>query len=69
MLFVCGIVPQSPMLATEISPKTDVRTDEELVGIVVGGEVDCFEELINRYQSRVFGMARKYFRAIPNTRA
>ena len=50
------------MLATEISPKTDVRTDEELVGIVVGGEVDCFEELINRYQSRVFGMARKYFR-------
>ena len=50
------------MLATEIFPETDVRTDEELVGIVVGGEVDCFEELINRYQPRVFGMARKYFR-------
>lgn len=54
--------PQSPMQATETFPETDVRTDEELVGIVVGGDVDCFEELITRYQSRVFGMARKYFR-------
>jgi RNA polymerase sigma-70 factor (ECF subfamily) len=50
------------MEATETFPETDVRTDEELVGIVVGGDVDCFEELITRYQSRVFGMARKYFR-------
>ena len=50
------------MQATEIFPETDVRTDEELVELVVGGEVDCFEELINRYQPRVFGMARKYFR-------
>ena len=50
------------MHATETAPETDVRTDEELVGIVVGGEVDCFEELIIRYQPRVFGMARKYFR-------
>jgi len=50
------------MQASETFPETDVRTDEELVGIVVGGDVDCFEELITRYQSRVFGMARKYFR-------
>ena len=50
------------MQATETAPETDVRTDEELVGIVVGGEVDCFEELIIRYQPRVFGMARRYFR-------
>ena len=50
------------MQATETFPEADVRTDEELVGIVVGGDVDCFEELITRYQSRVFGMARKYFR-------
>ena len=50
------------MQATETFPETDVRTDEELVRIVVGGDVDCFEELITRYQPRVFGMARKYFR-------
>jgi RNA polymerase sigma-70 factor (ECF subfamily) len=50
------------MQATENFPETDVRTDEELVRIVVDGDVDCFEELITRYQSRVFGMARKYFR-------
>jgi RNA polymerase sigma-70 factor (ECF subfamily) len=50
------------MQASETFPETDVRTDEELVGIVVGGDVDCFEELITRYQPRVFGMARKYFR-------
>ena len=50
------------MQATETFPETDVRTDEELVEIVVGGDVDCFEELITRYQPRVFGMARKYFR-------
>ena len=50
------------MQATETFPETDIRTDEELVGIVVSGDVDCFEELITRYQPRVFGMARKYFR-------
>ncbi len=50
------------MQATENSQETDVRTDEELVRIVVGGDVECFEVLIIRYQSRVFGMARKYFR-------
>ena len=50
------------MQATETFPETDVRTDEELVEAVVGGDVDCFEELITRYQPRVFGMARKYFR-------
>ena len=50
------------MQATETFPETDIRTDEELVGIVVGGDVDCFEELITRYQPRVFGVARKYFR-------
>ena len=50
------------MQATEPIPDTDVRTDEELVELVVGGDVDCFEELITRYQPRVFGMARKYFR-------
>ncbi|MDP6795056.1 MAG: sigma-70 family RNA polymerase sigma factor [Verrucomicrobiota bacterium] len=50
------------MQATETAPETDVRTDEELVGLVVGGEVHCFEELVVRYQPRVFGMARKYFR-------
>ena len=54
--------PQNPMQATETFPETDIRTDEELVRIVVGGDVDCFEVLIIRYQSRVFGMARKYFR-------
>ena len=54
--------PQSPMQATEKAPETKIQTDEELIGIVVGGDVDCFEELINRYQPRVFGMARKYFR-------
>ena len=51
------------MQATENSQETDVRTDEELVRIVVGGDVECFEVLITRYQSRVFGMARKYFRS------
>ena len=50
------------MQATENFPETDVRTDEELVRIVVDGDVDCFEELIIRYQPRVFGIARKYFR-------
>ena len=50
------------MQAAETISDTDVRTDEELVALVVGGAVDWFEELITRYQPRVFGMARKYFR-------
>ena len=50
------------MESTEILPNDDLRTDEEIVSAVVGGEVDSFEELILRYQPRVFGMARKYFR-------
>ena len=49
-----GSAPLTQMQATEI----DIRTDEELVEIVVGGKVECFEELITRYQPRVFGMAR-----------
>ena len=50
------------MQVTKNFQETDVRTDEELVRIVGGGDIDCFEELITRYQPRVFGMARKYFR-------
>ena len=50
------------MQAAETIPDTDGGTDEELVALVVGGAVDWFEELITRYQPRVFGMARKYFR-------
>ena len=50
------------MESTEILPNDDLRTDEEIVSAVVEGEVDSFEELILRYQPRVFGMARKYFR-------
>lgn len=50
------------MEATAPLVDTDLRTDEELVTAVVGGEVDSYEELIIRYQPRIFGMARKYFR-------
>ncbi len=50
------------MEATAPLVDTDLRTDEELVTTVVGGEVDSYEELIIRYQPRIFGMARKYFR-------
>ena len=50
------------MESTEILPNDDLRTDEEIVSAVVEGDVDSFEELILRYQPRVFGMARKYFR-------
>ena len=50
------------MEATAPPADTDLRTDEELITAVLGGEVDSFEELILRYQSRIFGMARKYFR-------
>lgn len=47
------------MEATALLVDTDLRTDEELVTAVVGGEVDSYEELIIRYQPRIFGMARK----------
>ena len=50
------------MESSETTLKDETRTDEELVAAVVGGEVDGFEELILRYQPRIFGMARKYFR-------
>ena len=50
------------MEATAPLADTDLRTDEELITAVVGGEIDSFEELIVRYQPRIFGMARKYFR-------
>ena len=50
------------MESSETTLKDETRTDEELVAAVVGGEVDSFEELILRYQPRIFGMARKYFR-------
>ena len=50
------------MEATAPLADTDLRTDEELITAVLGGEVDSFEELIVRYQPRIFGMARKYFR-------
>ena len=50
------------MEATAPLADTDLRTDEELITAVLGGEVDSFEELILRYQPRIFGMARKYFR-------
>ena len=50
------------MESTEILPSDDLRSDEEIVAAVVEGEVDSFEELILRYQPRIFGMARKYFR-------
>ena len=38
------------------------RTDEELVAAVLAGDVDCFEPLVVKYQSRIFGMARRYVR-------
>jgi RNA polymerase sigma-70 factor (ECF subfamily) len=40
----------------------DLRPDEEIVAVVLGGNVESFEELILRYQPKIFGMARKYFR-------
>ena len=43
-------------------PNEDLRPDEEIVAAVLGGDIESFEELILRYQPRIFGMARKYFR-------
>ena len=42
------------MESTEILPSDDLRSDEEIVAAVVEGEVDSFEELILRYQPRIF---------------
>ena len=50
------------MESTEKLPNEDLRPDEEIVAAVLGGDIESFEELILRYQPRIFGMARKYFR-------
>ena len=50
------------MESIEKLPNEDLRPDEEIVEAVLGGDIESFEELILRYQPRIFGMARKYFR-------
>jgi len=50
------------MESIEKLPNEDLRPDEEIVAAVMGGDIESFEELILRYQPRIFGMARKYFR-------
>ena len=50
------------METIEKLPNEDLRPDEEIVAAVLGGDIESFEELILRYQPRIFGMARKYFR-------
>ena len=50
------------MESIEKLPNEDLRPDEEIVAAVLGGNIESFEELILRYQPRIFGMARKYFR-------
>lgn len=50
------------MESIEKLPNDDLRPDEEIVAAVLGGDIESFEELILRYQPRIFGMARKYFR-------
>lgn len=50
------------MESIEKLPNEDLRLDEEIVAAVLGGDIESFEELILRYQPRIFGMARKYFR-------
>ena len=50
------------MESTEKLPNEDLRPDEEIVAVVLGGDIESFEELILRYQPKIFGMARKYFR-------
>jgi len=50
------------MESFEKLPNEDLRPDEEIVAVVLGGDIESFEELILRYQPRIFGMARKYFR-------
>lgn len=50
------------MESIEKLPNEDLRPDEEIVAAVLGGDIESFEELILRYQPRIFGMVRKYFR-------
>ena len=50
------------MESIEKLPNEDLRPNEEIVAAVLGGDIESFEELILRYQPRIFGMARKYFR-------
>ena len=50
------------MESIEKLPNEDLRPDEEIVAAVLRGDIESFEELILRYQPRIFGMARKYFR-------
>ena len=50
------------METIEKLPNEDLRPDEEIVAAVLGGDIESFEDLILRYQPRIFGMARKYFR-------
>ncbi|MDC0316598.1 sigma-70 family RNA polymerase sigma factor [Verrucomicrobia bacterium] len=50
------------MESIEKLPNEDLRPDEEIVAVVLGGDIESFEELIVRYQPKIFGMARKYFR-------
>jgi len=37
-------------------------TDGELIAAVLGGDLNSFEPLVNRYQARVFATARRYAR-------
>lgn len=50
------------MESIEKLPNEDLRPDEEIVAVILGGDIESFEELILRYQPKIFGMARKYFR-------
>jgi RNA polymerase sigma-70 factor (ECF subfamily) len=42
----------------ELSPKDE--TDAQIIGRVLGGDVNAFEGLVNRYRSRVFGIIMKH---------
>ncbi len=50
------------ILVTLIPEPSVVPSDTELVNAVRCGETDRFEELIRRYQPRLFSMARRYAR-------
>jgi RNA polymerase sigma-70 factor (ECF subfamily) len=43
-------------------PPVDTAPDEDLVRRVVGGETAVYEELVRRYQPRIFATARRYAR-------
>ncbi len=43
-------------------PRPVERTDEEIVAAVRAGDTASFEELVRRYQPRVFASARRYAR-------